>query len=305
MDVMNKRIRRIIYSLFVCSMAFTLFACSANHETSQLKPALSLSVKYDATADQTSILQETSADKRISRVFLRPGISNALINIDGHSYSLGTALQENIISAEDITLMVRKDSKNGFCTEEYASIHGLAHFTYHYADFNIRVIFDIYETPASQQYLISDICIYPSDRNLGSYTDFYDSSTGNRIDWEDWGITFDCSDISPTGLTLHCHQSGGQQIGQLQIISYSLSNQDGFIPQLNNSYESPSLNYQLKMNGETEIPIKWEEEFGSLPSGDYQILFYVLDIFDDASVHPLMEDYHIRQAYSIAFTIPS
>ena len=59
------------------------------------------------------------------------------------------------------------------------------------------------------------------------------------------------------------------------------------------------------MNGETEIPIKWAEEFGSLPSGDYQILFYVLDIFDDASVHPLMEDYHIRQAYSIAFTIPS
>lgn len=167
------------------------------------------------------------------------------------------------------------------------------------------MIFDIYETPASQQYLISDICIYPSDRNLGSYTDFYDSSTGNRIDWEDWGITLDCSDISPTGLTLHCHQSGGQQIGQLQIISYSLSNQDGFIPQLNNSYEAPSLNYQLKMNGETEIPIKWEEEFGSLPSGDYQILFYVLDIFDDASVHPLMEDYHIRQAYSIAFTIPS
>ena len=112
-------------------MAFTLFACSANHETSQLKPALSLSVKYDATADQTSILQEKSADKRISRVFLRPGISNALIDIDGHPYSLGTALQENIISAEDITLMVRKDSKNGFCTEEYASIHGLAHFTYH------------------------------------------------------------------------------------------------------------------------------------------------------------------------------
>ena len=274
--------------------------------SSALTPALQLTVTEDPDTEYSTTLLEVYSKNSFTKVSLYHGITQADITINGEVFSLGEALVQNKITQEEIIYLARTDSRNGHCLETHDTQNGLTHFTYHYPSFNLRVIYDVYEVPNGNEDLINYIVLYPNRDNfiLGTFTNFYDPVTREQTDYENWGLTFTVSDPSPSGVIVKCQQAAGQQIGQLSIGCYDICNHDGFVQNQAGTAESPSLDLPVEMNSEMTFTINWSEEYGQLPSGQYEILFHVLDNFEESQVHPLMRDYHDWQVYSLEFTIP-
>ena len=240
------------------------------------------------------------------------GMSEVNWEVDGIIYSLADAIRDGITSVEEIFAYARIDARNGICTEEFTSKNGLAYFTYAYPEFDLRMTYDVYETPDGQQHLVNDIGIYASGADV--FTAYTDEETGVAIDREDWGLTFDVTETTPTSITLDCTQSGGQQIGELQIDYYYniysvVDGQTMLVPSLQGTmtYTEETLPppiADIKQDGSTRFTIDWTEKYGELDSGEYKIKLSVNDIFDESQVHPLMQDYFDRQSYWVEFTIP-
>lgn len=269
------------------------------------EPALRISVVEDPQAEWSTLLEENTEDS-FTRVSLKNGIAEANIELDGESIPLADALESGRITQEEIACLARLDAKNGCCEQTHATQNGLTHFTYQYPGYNLRVVYDVYVTPDGGEDLINHITIYPvrENENFGPYVNFYDPVTGQRTDLEDWGLTFQTISASANEISVHCEQSGGQQIGQLSVDWYSLTCFSAEVPELKASPYSPLCNVALNMNGETSFTLDWTEEYGPLPSGKYRITFHVIDHFEESDVHPLMQDYHDWQAYNLEFTIP-
>lgn len=268
-------------------------------------PALKLSVVEDPQAEYDTLLEENT-ESSFTKVSIRSGIAQANIALDGETLSLADALESGRITQEEIAYLARLDAQNGYCEQTHATQNGLTHFTYQYPTFNLRIVYDVYVTPDGGEDLINHITIYPVRDNeiLGPYVDFYDPVTGERTDLEDWGLTFSLVTTSPTGATIECQQTGGQQIGQLSVDWYFLSNEAGFLTRLDESASSPTCGVNLNMDGDTTITLDWTDVYGQLPSGTYQLTLNVIDHFEEADVHPLMQDYHDWQQYTIDFSIP-
>lgn len=268
-------------------------------------PALKLSVVEDPQAEYDTLLEENT-ESSFTKVSIRSGIAQANIELDGETLALADALESGRITQEEIAYLARLDARNEYCEQTHATRNGLTHFTYQYPTFNLRIVYDVYVTPDGGEDLINHITIYPVRDNeiLGPYVDFYDPITGERTDLEDWGLTFSLVTTSPTGATIACRQSGGQQIGQLSVDWYFLSNEAGFLTRLDESASSPTCSVNLNMDGDTTITLDWTDVYGQLPSGTYQLALNIIDHFEEADVHPLMQDYHDWQQYYFDFSIP-
>lgn len=258
------------------------------------------------TAMDSSWMQFSSNDLNMGSegIMRYDGVTDVTYVFDGKSMELVDALQAGYITFADISAYAHADAKNGICGEHYQSKHGLTHFTYEYPEFDLRIIHDIYETPDGQQHLINELVFYAPGSADGAYTDFRNEETGYRLDREDWGVSFEITEVSSTGLKMHCIQSNGQQIGELHATGYSILVAQGGIPRLDGSTQTPPLNVQLRSNDTSIIEIDWTEIYGKLPSGEYELLLDIKDLFDESRVHPLMVDYHDWQFYELTFTIP-
>lgn len=233
-------------------------------------------------------------------------VTNVSIDIDGKSMKLESALQEGLITENDILYYARLDAANGVCQETYESTHGLTNFTYYYPEYALRIIYDTLETPDGQQRLISDMSVYPPGFDKSAYYVFFDSETSARYDVEDWGIAFQVASASPAGISIICTQSEGQQIGNLSIISYALHNAYDIVARTDSdTNEDPRCDDgNIQMNGTTIINIDWSEYYGELPSGNYTLELYVKDEFSEDQIHPLMVDYYDLWCYEIEFYVP-
>jgi len=237
------------------------------------------------------------------------GLTDVLIEIGGEQRKLEDALRDGAITEEEIFCYARMDARAGFCEERCVSKHGLSNFTYHYPEFSLRIIYDIYETPDGKQHLISDLALYPPDTyNIGPYTYFFYKGTNQRLDREDWGLTLEVTEVQSTGATVTCTQSGGQQIGQLEILAFMIGSADSrgwrSLPTLGSPGEMPGCDQAVRMEGSFRFHLDWSEAYGEVPSGEYDIVFLVLDRFDETQVHPLMEDYTDYQSYELRILVP-
>lgn len=296
-NVTHRRLFSVCISLLLVVLVgiggYIIGKNQAPHPIWQVTPAA------DLQGSGTDLISN-HADGNYNQVFLYPGIADVAIKIDGKTLDLGDALQQGAITEEEICALARADARNGICEETWESHHGLTHFTYHYPDFNLRIINDIYETPDGKQHLIRNICFYHSDENIGAYVRFYDPETSYPIDREDWGIQLEIAEVSPAGLTVTYTQSGGQQIGQLDITDCSLYN-----PQiLPESSEILIVDHPVRMNGSSEFSIDWTGTYGELPSGSYMLNLSIRDTYEESQVHPLMENYSDWQIYALPFDIP-
>lgn len=98
----------------------------------------------------------------------------------------------------------------------------------------------------------------------------------------DWGITLSVKDVTPTGMTLVCSQSGGEITGELECGSdYSLLvNSNGVwnaVPYLVNEVAWTSEAYCIPMNDSIEFELKWERLYGELPAGTYRVVKGFMD----------------------------
>lgn len=233
-------------------------------------------------------------------------LTDVTVELDGVPVPLEQALREGAITVEEITAYARIDAKNGICQEKYESTHGLTEFTYRYPEFNLQLIYDVYETPDGKQHLIQSINLYRTGSGVSNaYYDF-ESEYTYRLDREDWGLTFEVVQATPTSITLNCTQSGGQQFGELEIMFYTLFAEGfQFIPTLDSveSIDDYGAQITIEQNADSQLTINWACAYEPLSSGDYYIELHIQDIFDASQVHPLADDFYDMQEYYIPFSI--
>lgn len=302
-------------SLFLLSLALAVLFMGCSQSTSPsvtessgaeeaVEPILNISVVSDLSVTGERFSKE-DLNGNFTHGLSYHNVTDVTIELDGAVLALEEAFQTGALTEEEIFTFARQDAKQGFCVEEFKSRNGLTHFTYRYPNYNLRLIYDVYETPDGQQHLICDMAIYPpSGVILGEYLDFYDEETGERLDREDWGLTLEAAQVSATGITINCTQSGGQQVGELRTSYFLLAHANSFVQRLSGSAEIPSFDFAFQMDGTTQLQLDWTDSYGTLPSGDYVLWLYVNDIFDESQLHPLMRDYHDLQIYPVAFSIP-
>ena len=104
------------------------------------------------------------------------------------------------------------------------------------------------------------------------------SAEGVIVDegFPDWGLTLSVKDVTESGLTLVCTQSGGELTGELQTGSdYKLKVlkeawED--VPPIIEDYGWTTEAYMVTKNDVTEFEIKWEWLYGKLPAGTYRLV---------------------------------
>lgn len=275
------------------------YSCSAPvAETGQ---ALLLQAEKDPDGS-TQLFHPAELTDELTQNMYYVGLSRVTVTVDGHAMALEDALHQGTITFAQLAADAQLDARNGFCEESATSYNGVSYFVYRYPELSVGLVNDVYATPDGQQHLIRKLSVYAPDEDVTPPNHYYDSNWG-LLDLEDWGLTFSVEQASATAITLRCTQSGGQQIGQLSVDWYSLRNEQGFLPNLSGTAESPSCEVALQMDGETQITLDWTEEYGSLPSGQYGLTLNIQDHYDPSQVHPLMQNFHDWQAYNLEFTI--
>ncbi len=93
-----------------------------------------------------------------------------------------------------------------------------------------------------------------------------------------WGITLSLKDLTRTGATIVCAQSGGTFTGELNTGSYFVLEQltdQGWVEvpmkELEGELAWSMIAYIVTLNGTTEWPINWEWLYGELPDGHYRM----------------------------------
>lgn len=231
-------------------------------------------------------------------------LSDVTIDLGGETVALRDALGKNRISGDELVALARLDAAQGVCNETAKSKNGLTEFTYHYPEFSLHCVYDIYETPDGKQHLIKDLSLYGA-KNTPEYSYAFDKD-GQPIDYEDWGLEFRISEVNSKGMRLTCSQSGGQQLGtlslELALLSKADTDQyepiDPIIPKGETAAAS-----EINMGGITEISFDFEKNYGVLPAGDYALDFQIADRYDKNALSALTRKYHDTQWYSVAFTI--
>lgn len=91
----------------------------------------------------------------------------------------------------------------------------------------------------------------------------------------DWGITLSVKDVTDSGLTLVCTQSGGEADGELQtgsdykLIVLKEAWED--VPTIIEDYGWTAEAYMIAKDDVTEFEINWEWLYGKLPKGTYRL----------------------------------
>lgn len=97
-----------------------------------------------------------------------------------------------------------------------------------------------------------------------------------------WGVTLAVTNVTPTGATLVCTQSGGNPTGDLQTGSpYQIQvyTEDGWMEAPRDSVELAWTMeaWMIPKNDSVEWSVNWEYLYGTLPSGTYRISKQIMD----------------------------
>lgn len=145
---------------------------------------------------------------------------------------------------------------------------------------HIRVVFSgVLETNPPQLQTVFSIWQVDENGEVINLTSFPQPIEPEKADW---GITLSVKDVTPTGMTLVCSQSGGEITGELECgCDYSLLvNSNGVwnaVPYLVDEVAWTSEAYYIPMNDSIEFELKWERLYGELPAGTYRVVKGFMD----------------------------
>lgn len=272
------------------------------HETepeSLPKKKLKIYVVESDNPDYFRIFAPDTLNHNMTYPLIYSELTDVSIDIEGNIIKLENAIRDNAISISEIFNYARMDAAAGFCNERFETNNGLTSFFYDYADFVIKLVYDVYETPDGNQYLINDMQLYKHGAEIPR---IYADESGNFLDRENWGISFETESVTPLGITLKCKQTGGQQIGNLQTESFYIVKKEGKPKRLaSNNEDYPHI--IIPQDCESRIVLDWSLTHGELPKGEYTLYLSLEDIYNEQDVHPLMQNFHDLQYYSINFSI--
>ena len=307
----RKNMRSAIGCILLLSV---MFLCGCGAET----PATTTGLSPAEAGGQRLCISGTVTDDGVSKQYPVPGTERVLsvaylddvtVELDGKAVSLEQALKQGKITPEEVAAWARLDAVDGYCDVEAVSERGLSRFFYYYEKIIVEVVNDVYETPDGKQHLIETVDVYTRGKGRADASHTYHGDDGYPIDREDWGLTFTVKDVTSTGMTLVIEQSGGQQVGELEISGFSLFSMDdnhavSVADQEKKQNDYDAIKSVITQNGTTEIQLDWTEVYGELPAGEYFMMPSVEDIYDESQIHPLIVKYKNNQSYRIIFTIP-
>ena len=314
--------KKAIGILLVCLLVLSAFFLGRSLGSGETAPEDGLSkrnLRLSATTDRNEpdkVIPLTQGNFPEAHYW---SVKDVTVQLDGTRVPLEDALREGLVTADDVIASAREDAADGRCKESSQSKNGLAVFRYHYPAFNLQSLYDIYETPDGWRHRITDFSVYGIGRDPG-YSIGWDEETGDPIDYEDWGLTFTVTQLSPSGVTLECAQSGGQQFGRLNVAGLMLSRKnpdtqdwerveplDASIgADIYKAYSeiTPKPEDDLAMGGTKELTYDLEAMFGRLTAGEYEISLKIVDCYDEADVPPLSRNFYDVQWYTVKeFTV--
>ena len=113
-----------------------------------------------------------------------------------------------------------------------------------------------------------------------------------------WGLTFEVKDVTPTGLTIVCTQSGGEPTGELQTGSYyyiEKKENDRWVGMEYTEIEEEKVGWTAEAwiiapDSTLEWEVDWSWLYGELPAGEYRIGKSVMDWretgeYDEAGIY--------------------
>ena len=119
-----------------------------------------------------------------------------------------------------------------------------------------------------------------------------------------FGVTLSVKDVSATGLTLVCSQSGGAPTGTLTTAAAFRLDQnvyDHWVYQdtvlgENEEYVWDAVSYTIPMGGSCEIVLDWSDLYGELPAGSYRLAKGISDVREDggADAFPYFVEFTIE-----------
>lgn len=259
--------------------------------------ALDITVKKVAD-NHTEIFTPEEIGNNFSHRMGYYGVKDVYINLNGTSERLEDALKNGDITEEEIFFRARQDARKGNCEETFETNHSVSFYTYHYPNYDLRLTYDVFDSPNGKSYPISQMLLFRTADNylVSPSCQFFDPETGLFVNAEDWGLTFEPSNVTSHGITVTCTQSGGQQIGQLKV--------DGCYITPEIDADDPDCEVELTMDGTCQFTIDWSKCYGELPSGTYYLMLSVYDIYDESQLHPFMDNFQDWQLHDIEFTIP-
>ena len=139
---------------------------------------------------------------------------------------------------------------------------------------------------------------------IAAYVDgaYYLYSMPGMIVQNNWGITLVAENVTTTGLTIVCHQSGGENVAELDTGSFytiqKLENSSWkTVEYLPHEYEIgwTAEAWIIQKDSTTTWDVDWEWLYGALPSGEYRIGKEIMNFRKTG-------DYDIEMAYA-EFTI--
>lgn len=235
-------------------------------------------------------------------------LSDVELHWRGNPAPLEQLIREKTLSVPQILAWVRQDADNGYCQEYVTMQNSLSQFNYSYPECDLRITYDVYDTPANGWVRISEILVTQSGKMETAGDSYYvdeSSPWGYFIDREDWGLAFTVADVSATEITVDYTHEKNQEIGQLWMEDFALYAYDP---------DTGAQNYLTRVDlardgGGIELTeagsftLNWAEEPGALEPGNYVIRTTVSDHYDPEEVHPLMENFYDKQSYHITFAI--
>lgn len=297
----NRRCIVLMAAVLICfATCGCKMGCATIHPSKEHSRLLKITAERDESCGFTTITPE-----QLGGIFpediVYHNLSNVCIEITGRNYPLEEAIRDGRITVEEIFAYARIDARNGLCVEQPLTENGLTRFLYRYPECDVCLTYDIYETSDGKEHLIQDLGIYKDGINM--HVGYNDDETGEPIDLENWGLQFEVVEATPTGVSLRYTQSGGQQIGELQIDYYGLYHiEDGYkdIEKIDGSpYGSARLDpgIIIEENSESRLAFDWGGSYGTMPPGKYQIYLGISDVFDESQVHLLMRDFQTSMTY--------
>ncbi|MBQ8280310.1 MAG: hypothetical protein IJZ23_10745 [Roseburia sp.] len=123
-----------------------------------------------------------------------------------------------------------------------------------------------------------------TQENDGVAADVEGSAGLQTLEVNEWGLTLHAEDVSPTGLTIVCTQSGGSPTGELATGSYYRLEKEETGTWVAVDYKNPDMEvgwtaeaWMIPMNDTVEWEVDWEWLYGSLPAGHYRIGKEIMD----------------------------
>lgn len=113
-----------------------------------------------------------------------------------------------------------------------------------------------------------------------------------------WGLTFEVKDVTPTGLTIVCTQSGGEPTGELQTGSYyyiQKKENDRWLDMEYTEIDEAQVGWTAEAwiiapESTLEWEVDWSWLYGELPAGEYRIGKSIMDWrapgdYDEAGIY--------------------